>query len=102
MTSPAGPASPSPRQLRLWPGVVLAVTIVLLRFGLPEVVPDATPVGLLGGVGGGLLVLLWWLVFSRAAWIERLGAIAVTVVAFAATWRLLDPSIIGGAMGLLF
>ena len=38
------------KSLRLWPGVLAAVLLVLLRFVLPIVMPDATAVGMLGGV----------------------------------------------------
>ena len=68
-----GPTSRKP--LRLWPGVVIVVLQWLLAFGVPRIAPDAElfslPIGLLavlGGVVGGLAVVLWWLLFSRAPW----------------------------------
>ena len=70
------------KPLRLWPGVVIVVLQWLLAFGVPFVAPDAEvgslPVGVLavaGGALGGLAVVIWWLLFSRAAWSERVGAI---------------------------
>src|SRR5262250_419461 len=63
------------QQLRLWPGVAAVVLQWFGWLGLPIVAPDAAAYGMLGGiVGGGLAVLVWWLFFSRAAWLERLGA----------------------------
>jgi len=56
----------------------------------------------LGGLAFGFLVPLWWLFFSRAPWIERLGAIALMIVALFAGKRIVHESIAGGAMGFLF
>lgn len=101
-------ASPS-KPLRLWPGVALVTLQWLLRFVVPFVKPDAmifgVPamyVGVLGGMACGLLIVAWWLFFSRAAWAERLGAVVLMVVALAATPRITDPSIRTGMMGMLF
>jgi outer membrane protein assembly factor BamB len=97
-------SEPDPRKpLRLWPGVVGVVLIGLIRYGLPIVWPDGLEFSFLGGIAGGLLVVVWWVFFSRARWSERVGAVVLMVVAVAATKRiLLDPSIATGAMGLLF
>jgi len=59
------------------------------------------PVAMMGAVGGGLVILLWWLFFSRAPWSERLGVIVLMIVALFATSRLVHESIAGGAMGFL-
>src|SRR4029079_16781900 len=48
-----------------------------------------------------LLLLLWWLLFSRARWYERIGAIVVIAAATVAQRSLVHPSIAGGAMGNL-
>ena len=90
------------RQLRLWPGVVIASLILLLRFVVPLVMPDALYIAVLSGPVGGLAVVLWWLLFSRARWFERLGAVALMLVALFATKRIVDVSIATGAMGALF
>ncbi len=99
----APPAAPPVRKpLRIWPGV-LAVTLQWLTvFVLPVVVPDAKLPGMLGGfAGGGLLVVLWWLFFSRAPWRERLGVLALLPAAYFAASRLVHPSVAGAGMGLL-
>ena len=94
---------PTPRKpLRLWPGVVLAVLLALLRYVAPVVAPALMMYAVLGGVVGALLIVLWWLVFSRARWFERLGAVALMVAALFAASRVVDKSIAGGAMGMLF
>jgi outer membrane protein assembly factor BamB len=93
---------PTPRKpLRLWPGVVAAVLLLLFRFALPLVVPEAMVVGLIGSVVGALAIVLWWLFFSRAPWSERLGALVVMFVATFATSRLVHESIAGAGMGML-
>jgi hypothetical protein len=63
--------------------------------------PGATLVSVLGGFACGVVIALWWLFLSRAAWIERLGALALIAVGMLATKRLVDVSIATGAQGLL-
>lgn len=89
------------KQLRLWPGVVIAILMLLLRFVVPVVMPDKLYVAVLSGPVGGLAVVLWWLLFSRARWFERLGAVALMLVALFASKRIVDVSIATGAMGFL-
>ena len=90
----------TPRKpLRLWPGVVAAVLLVLVRFGLPLVFPAAAIFGVLGGVVAGLLIVVWWLFFSRAPWSERLGVVVLMIVAVFATQYIVHESIRGGMMG---
>jgi len=94
--------------LRLWPGIVLAALLVVVRFIVPQVAPDAvllgTPLAMLaffGGVAFGALILVWWLLFSRARWAERLGALAAMAAALAVTRLLVHPSIENGMMGAM-
>jgi outer membrane protein assembly factor BamB len=74
----------------------------LVRFGLPIVWPDGLMYCVLGGVAGAVLVVIWWLFFSRAAWVDRLGAVALMAAAMAVTPRILDRSLATGAMGFIF
>jgi outer membrane protein assembly factor BamB len=90
------------KPLRVWPGVVIVILLWVSWFGLPVVAPDALFAGVLAGPVGGLAIVLWWLLFSRARWFERLGAIALMIVALFATRRIVDVSIATGAMGYLF
>jgi outer membrane protein assembly factor BamB len=55
----------------------------------------------LGGFAGGVLVMVWWLLFSRAAWVERLGAIALMAIGLFGAKSIVDVSIATGAMGFL-
>jgi outer membrane protein assembly factor BamB len=88
------------KPLRLWPGVVAVVLQWLVRFGVP-LVPGAGGFGVIGGAVGGLVVLVWWLFFSRAPWSERLGATVLMVVALFATTRIVHESIANGMMGMM-
>src|SRR5687768_10559017 len=89
------------KPLRLWPGV-LAVTLQwLIMFGLPVVAPQYGGMGVAAGVVGALVVALWWLFFSRAPWVERLGAIVLMVAAVAGTLRVVHASISNGMMGFM-
>ena len=87
------------KPLRLWPGVALAAAVVLVRFVAPLVHPDGAMIGLLGSIAGGAAIGLWWLLFSRAPWSERLGAVALMIVAVFATRYVVHESIRGGMMG---
>jgi outer membrane protein assembly factor BamB len=95
--------TPTPRQpLRLWPGVVAAALVCVSRFVIPIFVPRAVAFGVLGGLVGALAIVVWWVFFSRAPWSERLGAIALMIVALAVTSRLVHESIATGMMGMMF
>ena len=87
------------KPLRLWPGVALAVLLLLLRFVPPLVHPEGGLIAVLGSAAAGLLIFLWWLFLSRAPWSERLGAIAFIVIAVYVTRFVVHPSIRGGMMG---
>jgi len=90
--------------LRVWPGIVGAAMIVIglsLGLFLPLTMEDPRLIGIAASVAGTLVVFIWWLFFSRARWSERLGAMALLIAAWFAMRPLLDPSIIGGAMGNL-
>ncbi len=89
------------RPLRLWPGVALGVLMVVSRIVVPAILPDAGSFAILGPAIFGLLIALWWLLFSRAPWVERLGALAVAIGAVAATSRLVHISIANAGMGML-
>jgi len=90
----------TPKQsLRLWPGVTAAVLLFVLRFVVPIAVPDLALYGFIGAIACALVIVLWWLLFSRAPWIERVGAIALMVIAMYATSRVVHVSIRTAMMG---
>lgn len=93
---------------RLWPGIVAAVLLALCRFVVPAVAPDVLifgipgfAIGLLGAFVFALVILVWWLFFSRLPWSERLGGLALVIFTLITTNRLVHESISGGAMGNL-
>jgi outer membrane protein assembly factor BamB len=55
----------------------------------------------LGGAAFGLVVVVWWLFFSRAPWPDRIGAIVLMVIAVIATKMVVHPSIANGMMGMM-
>jgi outer membrane protein assembly factor BamB len=100
--------STSPKPLRLWPGVLIVAFQWLMRFVIPKLFPEATlfgmPLMFLGvmvGLACGILLILWWLFFSRAPWLERIGGVLLMVGALWLTRYVVDVSISGGAMGML-
>jgi outer membrane protein assembly factor BamB len=100
--NPTGKPTPTkPKPLRLWPGVAAVVLQWLLWFVVPVIAPDATIFAFLAAVACGLVVLVWWLFFSRAPWAERLGVLVLMVVAVIVTKRIVHQSIANGMMGMM-
>jgi outer membrane protein assembly factor BamB len=107
MTTAPNQEHNSRKPLRLRAGVIIAVIVAMVRF-IPIAAPNTMLFGsslpilaLLGGAIGGLVILAWWLFFSRAPWLERLGAVAVMIVALYATSFVVHPSISNGMMGTM-
>src|SRR3954451_18236801 len=89
------------KPLRLWPGVIAAVLLVLARYVIPLVEPGAILFGGIGGMVCVVAIVVWWLFFSRAPWTERILAIILIVVALFATSRIVHVSIRGGMRGMM-
>jgi outer membrane protein assembly factor BamB len=89
------------KPLRLWPGIVGAVLILLGWFIVPNLVSAVAVYAMMAGMLGVLFTVVWWLLLSRARWYERLGAIAFIIPAIFVTYRLVHISIQNGAMGNL-
>ena len=90
-------AHPIQRPLRLWPGIAIVAAVWLTRVAAPLIGLSAATefmLRVLGGFACGLAVLIWWMGFSRASWLERAGVIAVIVVVLVATLALGDPSML--------
>jgi outer membrane protein assembly factor BamB len=79
--------------------VVAVVLQWLAWFVVPLVEPEAVIYGMATGVICAVAIVVWWLLFSRAPWVERLGAIVLMIAALWATMRVVHPSIAGGMMG---
>jgi outer membrane protein assembly factor BamB len=90
------------KQLRLWPGIVIVILQWLVRFVLPDVVPNAVIYSMFGGIFFGLAIIIWWAFFSRAPRPERWSAIILMLIALVAASQFLDKSISTSMMGLMF
>ena len=89
------------KPLRLWPALVI-VGIQIAGVALaPVLFEDPMLVGIGTVVGGALLIVLWWLLFSRAPWLERIGALVLMVPLVLLTKRAADISIAGAGQGFL-
>src|SRR5262249_13705414 len=89
----------SRKPLRLWPGIAAAVLLVASWVGLPIVWPDDAIYGMFGTMIAAVVIFAWWLFFSRAPWLERVGALALMVGGVFITWQLVDRSISNALMG---
>jgi len=94
MTSSQMNEPTSRKPLRLWPGVVAVVLLWVARFGLKVVIPGITgfSLGMMWSFGAAAAVVLWWLLFSRARWSERLGAIFLMIAGLLGAWHLRHES----------
>ena len=92
------------KPLRLWPGVVAVMLQWLAWFGVPIVVPAALAgyISVAGGLFGGLAIVVWWVLLSRAPRSERWGITVLMIVALVATSRVIHESIATGMVGMMF
>jgi outer membrane protein assembly factor BamB len=95
------------RLVRLTPGVIILALQWLMFFVVPAVAGDVEIFGLplaviamFAGVLGGVAALLWWVVFSRAPWLERIAAPLVMIAGILLTRQLAHESIVGAHMGV--
>lgn len=86
----------------IWPVVVIAVVMLLVRFLLPEIFPGAVMPALAGGIVCAVAIVVWWVFFSRTPTFEKWLAIVVMTVALVITSQLLDKSISTAMMGMMF
>jgi outer membrane protein assembly factor BamB len=63
---------------------------------------DVQLVAMGGSLVGALAILVWWMFFSRATWLERSVAVGAMAVAALLIRPLTHPSIQNGMMGLMF
>ena len=92
---------PPRKPLRLWPGVVTVALQWLPWLVLPIVAPQALMYAVLGGAALGLVIVVWWLFFSRAPWIERIAALVLMPLAVLATRQVVHPSVASAGMGVM-
>ena len=102
-SSPTAVEAPVPaikvgfRPLRVWPAAMLLAGMVIARL-LPRLIENG-PANLwmsaaIGPAACGVLVVLWWLLLSRASWLERLVGIVGIVGAAAGTLAVMHKSMI--------
>jgi outer membrane protein assembly factor BamB len=90
------------RSIRLLPGILLAVLLILGRYGTPIVVPEIGIFGMLSGVFFGLGIMIWWAFFSRASSVERWGATTLMIISLPLTSLFLDESLATAGQGYMF
>ncbi len=78
----------SPPPLRLWPGVIGIVLLFLSRFAVKAIIPgfEGFMWAIEGSLGCAVAIVLWWLFFSRAPWLDRIGAIVLIAAALGSAW----------------
>jgi outer membrane protein assembly factor BamB len=81
--------------------VIAAAVLLALRLLAPLFPPDGDTTGVLGGFGMALAILVWWVFFSRAAWLERIGALVVMTASLIIAWPIVDKSVATGMMGAM-
>lgn len=96
------------RPLRLRPGVILAIVLVIARYAVPVIAPDAeiaelplVVLAMMSGVLLALAIVVWWLFFSRAPWTERIGGVALMILGVFVTRLVAHESIRGAHMGFM-
>ena len=93
--------APHSRPLRLWPGIAAAVLLAISWYITPIVFPDVGLSAMAVGLAAMVIILLWWLFFSRAPWVDRIAVVLLAVVGLMATQRVIHESIAGGMMGFM-
>ena len=96
-----GLAQTTGNPLRLWPGVAAVAAAWVTKLAVPLVAPDASGYAVLAGLAGSLIVLVWWLLFSRAPWAERVGAVVLMVAGVMAMRPFVHKSIATAGMGFM-
>jgi outer membrane protein assembly factor BamB len=85
----------------VWPGVVLVVIQWIAWLVVPFFFPQYILPAFMVTAACALGVILWWLIFSRARWYERVGALILIVPAVILTKRIVHVSIATGSFGFL-
>ena len=92
------------RPLRTWPALFLVALMFAARFGPPlfgEAAAHIWYVSVFGPMLCSLLLVLWWLGFSRATWRERVFGFLGWIVSLGAVLFLVHPTVRGGVTSYL-
>jgi outer membrane protein assembly factor BamB len=93
--------SNSPKSVRIWPAVAILLGMVCLR-NLPSAVTELSPIySMLSAMlpaALSILLILWWLLFSRVAWRERFIGLAIVLVVGIIAALVIDSTMVGLGM----
>ncbi|HAW31915.1 MAG TPA: alcohol dehydrogenase [Planctomycetaceae bacterium] len=90
--------------LRIWPPILLLIGMVVTRMAPLWMDSDSVlPVMLavFGPLVCGGLILVWWVLASRATWKEKLSGLVITLLAGGVTLALIDPTMKGPGVMLV-
>jgi len=90
------------KSLRLWPGITLAIVLLILSYIIPIIIPDALIVSIFGGLITALGIIIWWSFFSHAPRIERWLAIILIIASLIITSYFNHISIATGGQGTMY
>ena len=95
--------------MRLRAGLILALIVVLTGGVIPAVFRGAMIFGaslgvvsMLTSAVAALAIVIWWLLFSRAPWMERIAGVILMPLAIVAMRPLVHESIAGAGMARLY
>ena len=92
------------RPLRVWVPLLLMVAMLVARI-IPSVIENGPTHLWMSATFGpalcGILILLWWITFSRARWTERIVGFLGVIAIAATTIALVDKSMRGPAIPVL-
>ncbi len=97
MDDPSATDSKQYQHLRTWIPLLLVPLMIVARF-FSGWFPEIPMVWMVGAFVPGLLamlILVWWLIFSRARWTERLVGFVGVIAAITTAALLMDPTMQG-------
>ncbi|MBI4910116.1 MAG: PQQ-like beta-propeller repeat protein [Acidobacteria bacterium] len=82
------------KPLRVWPGVICIALLFFSRFAVKALIPgfEGFKLAIFGAFVCAVLLVVWWLFFSRARWLDRIGGIVLIATALGSAWFLKHES----------
>ena len=103
-TTNQGTVSSQYSNLRIWPAGLFLAAMIVAKV-LPSMIENGpSQIWMSAAFGpflGSLMLLVWWLLASRARWQERLWGVVGLAAAFGVTAALLDPTMLGPSVLVL-
>lgn len=90
------------KPLRVWPCFVAVILILMLRYVVPLLAPEALDLKVFGQLILGLFIFVWWAFLSRAPRFDRWGGFLLMIVALVVTRFFLHESIRMAGIGFLY